>query len=70
MKDPLSNPRVDIACDVMHNMKWLKHHADELRRLLRGETLSEGFHADLCKIIADMEEVARKARPRLPMAAE
>jgi hypothetical protein len=68
--DPLNNPRVDIACDVMHNMKWLRHHALELRRLLRDETLSEDYHAEFCKVIADMEEVARKARPRLPMAAE
>lgn len=68
MSDPILNDRYAIACDVIHNMKWLKHHAMALRRLLQGETLSEDYYAQLCKVIADMEEVARKAKPRVPVS--
>lgn len=62
--------RDHIASDVTHNMHWLCHHLRELQRLLDGETLSEAAWEELSRYAADLDRLAHKSRPRLPMARE
>jgi hypothetical protein len=63
-------PRFIIACDVIRYMRWLQDDADKLIAALGDETLSEEYWQALNRIITDLEALSKRARPRLPMAAE
>jgi hypothetical protein len=58
--------RLYIAAEITRRLNYIRHDTLELARLLRGETLSEGFHENLTAMIRDLQQIADKARPVQP----
>jgi len=56
--------RLYIASEVTRRLNYIRHDTLELSRLLRGETLSRGFHDSLTSIIRDLQRIADEAEPR------
>ena len=55
--------RLYLAAEVTRRMNYLRNDTLELARLLRGETLSEGFHESLVAVIRDLQQIAETAKP-------
>lgn len=55
--------RLHIAAEVTRRLNYIRNDTLELARLLRGETLSPGFHETLTAIIRDLQQVADEAKP-------
>jgi hypothetical protein len=58
--------RLYLAAEVTRRMNYLRNDTLELARLLRGETLSEGFHESLVAVIRDLQQIAESAKPSAP----
>jgi hypothetical protein len=57
------NDRLYIAAEVTRRLNYIRHDTRELARLLRGETLSAGFHETLLAVIGDLQKLADAAKP-------
>jgi hypothetical protein len=55
--------RLYLAAEVTRRLNYIRHDTLELARLLRGETLSEGFHETLLATIGELQKLAASARP-------
>ena len=60
--------RLYIASEISRRLGLIQSDILELKRLLKGETLSEDFHAQFTRAATDLFEIAHKARPRVPVS--
>lgn len=62
--------RLYIASEVTRRLGLIQSDIHELKRLLKGEELSDEFREWAYSMATDLFEIVHKARPRVPVAAE